>query len=243
MKPAAVACTALALTVALAVGITWPKEVVLSAYQTSLAGRTKEQVHNTTLAARKLNGTLIKPGELFSFNQRLGSFGQANGYRKAPVAYSGRLIADWGGGVCQTSSTLYNAVLQAGLPIAERHPHEFCPLYIAAGRDAAVAYPGVDLRFVNDTEQSLRVVAQVSRERLIVRLIGTGELNRQVLVRSSTVVNPKGETVTLGSGPRSRISTVGMDGYSVTVYRQIGSKVERVSQDEYPVMPRVIQRQ
>src|SRR5207302_1442552 len=81
--------------------------------------RTKAQKRNAILALKKLDGAVIAPGETFSFNTRVGTWSRDQGYRRAPVSYNGTLIASWGGGVCQTSTTLYNAALLAGMKIID----------------------------------------------------------------------------------------------------------------------------
>src|SRR5687767_11452496 len=111
-------------------------QIEMAGYATSLLGRTSGQRHNARLAAEAINGKAIAPGEVFSFNRAVKSWSVDQGYVKAPVSFDGELVRAFGGGVCQTSSTLYNAALLAGLPIIERHPHVFRPQYIAPGRDA-----------------------------------------------------------------------------------------------------------
>src|SRR5690349_13198224 len=118
-------------------------QVEIAGYATSLQGRTHGQRHNAELAAAALDGKTIAPGAVFSFNQTVKSWSLDEGYVKAPVSFDGELVRAYGGGVCQTSTTLYNAALLAGLPILERHPHVFRPQYITPGRDAAVAQPGI----------------------------------------------------------------------------------------------------
>ena len=110
-----------------------PPEVKISGYATSLKGRTASQRHNAQRAAELLDGKVIAPGEVFSFNRVVRSWAQDTGYVKAPVSYDGELIKAYGGGVCQTSTTLYNAALLAGMPIIERHPHVFAPHYVPPG--------------------------------------------------------------------------------------------------------------
>src|SRR2546423_11256825 len=84
-----------------------PEEVVISRYATSLDGRTRSQRHNADLALSRLNGVVIQPGQIFSFNSVVGTFSRDQGYRKAPVSYNGQLVSSWGGGVCHTSQTVY----------------------------------------------------------------------------------------------------------------------------------------
>ena len=95
--------------------------VTVSSFATSLKGRTPSQLHNARLSANELHGEMIPPEGVFSFNRAVKTWTSDEGYVKAPVSYDGELIPAYGGGVCQTSTTLYNAALLAGMPIVERH--------------------------------------------------------------------------------------------------------------------------
>jgi len=128
------------------------------------------KIHNLQLAAEAIDGVILNPGELFSFNDVVGPWSYDKGYKKAPVSYTGLMVPAWGGGVCQVSSTLYNAALLAGLEIVERGPHYWGPNYIAPGRDAAVAYGELDLKFRNNLPKSLRIRARVRGEKLLVEI-------------------------------------------------------------------------
>ena len=156
-------------------GIGASPEVELAGYATSLRGRTGSQRHNAKKSAQALDGKVIAPGALFSFNAVVRSWSWNQGYVKAPVSFDGELIRAYGGGVCQTSTTLYNAALLAGLPIVERHPHVFAPHYVPPGRDAAVAQRNIDLRFRNPYPWPIRIAASTNEDRLEIRLFRGGE--------------------------------------------------------------------
>ena len=174
LKMVAIAMLVL-LTLAGALAVRLPgDDQTLGIYTTSLKGRTHSQAFNARRAARALRGVRIGPGEVFSFNARVGPWNAASGYRKAPVSYDGELMRSYGGGVCQTSTTLYNAVLLAGLEVVERHRHIRPPLYVAPGRDAAVAMPGVDLRFRNPYPYPVRLEDTATGDRLVVAVRGRG---------------------------------------------------------------------
>src|SRR4029079_1760520 len=128
------------------------------------------------LALSRLNGTVVKPGETFSFNKIVGTFSRDQGYRKAPVSYNGQLVDSWGGGVCQTSTTLYNTALLGGMTIVERNRHRFCPSYVPPGRDAAVAFNTIDLKFRNPYDFPVRIQAVDRRDRLEVEILATHPL-------------------------------------------------------------------
>jgi len=241
MKYAA-ACIAGATIVAVVSGLAnLPQERIIGSYSTSLQGRTSGQAANARLALQRVINAEIAPGEEFSFNRRVGSFSRDRGFRRAPVSYNGQLIDDWGGGVCQTSTTLYNAALLAGLTILERHPHRFSPSYAPPGRDAAVAYTNVDLRFRNPFSYLLRIVGDSSGNRLNLRIVGTGPVAPKAeIVADIRELRPP-QTLFMGDGPgRHRVRNVGKAGYEVLVYRQSGDRRESISHDTYAVMNRVV---
>ncbi|MBI4058266.1 VanW family protein [Candidatus Gottesmanbacteria bacterium] len=123
-----------------------------SNYKGSIAGR----AHNVALAAARLNGVLIPPGDTFSFNDTVGDISAATGYKQAYIIKNGRTVLDDGGGVCQVSTTIFRAALNTGLPIIERHPHSYRVKFYEQGGwkpgfDATIFAPSYDLKFKNDT--------------------------------------------------------------------------------------------
>jgi vancomycin resistance protein YoaR len=231
-----------------------PTQTQLAGYSTSLKGRTSNQRHNARLAAQALDGRIVAPGATFSFNRTVQSWSLDQGYVKALVSYDGELVRAFGGGVCQTSTTLYNAALLAGLPIVERHPHVFVPGYIRPGRDAAVAYPGVDLRFRNPHPWPVRIRAVVRGDRLEIVLQGAQKPRSGVhVVSDALAVTTPGHVVRVrsrgaisaGRGGRSFLRSVGATGYRVVTYRTFfndkgETRRERLSDDTYPAMNRVL---
>ena len=139
-------------------------------FATSLEGRTQGQKHNAMLAAKRIHGAILAPNATWSFNQTIGQWVRSEGYVRAPVSYGGVLVPAWGGGVCQTSTTLYNAALLAGLEVVERHPHTIAPSYIAPGRDAAVAHGIADLKLRNPYPFPCRIECFVRGNKLVCRL-------------------------------------------------------------------------
>lgn len=220
-----------------------PGEVTVGAYSTTLAGRTKSQRHNARLALSRLVGVEIAPGETFSFNKRVGTFSRDQGYRKAPVSYNGQLIDDWGGGVCQTSTTLYNAALLSGMEIIERNRHRFAPSYVPPGRDAAVAFSNIDLRFKNVLPYPVRIEGSLLGDRLLISLVGSRPLavRPQVMSEVKEVSSP--ETFVLGSNNAGhrRVRNTGKAGFEVSVVRVVGNSREFISHDSYPAMNRVVE--
>ena len=229
-----------------------PPEVQLSAFATRLEGRSKAQRHNAELAAHSLNGVVIKPGTIFSFNQSVRGWSAERGFVRAPVSFDGELVAAFGGGVCQTSTTLYNAALLAGLSIRERHHHVFAPHYITPGRDAAVAYPNLDLRLSNPYPFPVRVRSEINDGQLRVELWGKQIPSMQFSLISRILSKASPEPVARHfpghSGTPTFMRSSGATGYRVVTYRVVTEKTghkehrERLSDDSYPAMPEVIGR-
>jgi vancomycin resistance protein VanW len=230
----------------------------LAQYATSLEGRTPNQRHNALLAARHLDGTVVRPGETLSFNQAVGSWSRDVGYRKAPVSYNGQLVPSWGGGVCQTSTTLYNAALLAGMALVERHPHRIVTGYCPPGLDAAVAFSGIDLKLRNPHAFPLRIEAKADRGSLVVSIYGRRRLPQSPLLvtevrqaqRPATFAaggaSAWGEAARLPDGARNRpggarVRNEGKAGCEVASYRVTGNRKELLSVDRYPVVHRVVE--
>jgi len=224
------------------------RERVVGSYVTSLQGRTKGQRINAERAARALDGAVIAPGHTLSFNKTVGSWTPDRGYVLAPVSYDGELIVDWGGGVCQTSTTLYNAALVAGLEIVERHRHNWAPSYIPPGRDAAVAQYTTDLRLRNPFPDPVRVKAVIREESIGFEIVGRQDGPQAVVeCTPSATVEPVAVVKyddRLAPGQR-RLITHGRPGMRVDVYRSFlrgkrAGERELVSHDTYPAMNQII---
>ena len=122
----------------------------------------KDRTTNLTLAAKKINGTVLLPGETFSYNTVVGERTIAAGYKSAAVYENGQVVQGLGGGICQISTTLFNAVLFANLEIVELHNHQFVPSYVTAGRDATVVYGVKDFKFKNTRNHAIKIECSVS---------------------------------------------------------------------------------
>jgi vancomycin resistance protein VanW len=220
------------------------KPVLLASFETSMVGRTAAQRHNAELAVRKLNGAVIQPGQQFSFNDRVGSWSRDQGYRRAPVSYNGTLIADWGGGVCQTSTTLYNAALLAGMDVTERNHHRFAPEYVDPGRDAAVAYGEIDLRFTNPFKYPVKIEGNIQGDRLELSLYGSDSLKvkPEIVTEMKSIQEPRIYRLP-GDGGTHFIRNSGKAGCAVWTYRVTGDRKELLSTDEYPVMNKIEESQ
>ena len=134
----------------------------LSSFSTYYDARNYNRTTNLRLAAEKINGTVLLPGETFSYNQVVGERTIAAGYKEAPIYVSGRVEDGLGGGICQITTTLYNAVVYANLEIVERTNHQFVPSYVGAGRDATVVYGALDFKFKNNRDYPIKIVCSVS---------------------------------------------------------------------------------
>jgi vancomycin resistance protein YoaR len=163
-----------------------------STYYHSIPGR----VFNVNLAAGRINGTLVKPGETFSFNQTLGDVSKLTGYKEAYIISGGRTILGDGGGVCQVSTTLFRSVLNAGLPVVERAAHAYRVGYYEQnsppGIDATVYSPSPDFKFINDTPNHILIRAKNDSKRysLIFELYGTSD-GRVVTISKPVTSNVK----------------------------------------------------
>lgn len=139
---------------------------LLSQFSTSFTYTDKGRATNVEIAARSVSGTIVMPGEEFSFFEVVGECTVPKGYCESTIFYGGELARGIGGGICQVSSTLYNTALSAGMKITERHPHSMRVSYAQPGRDATVNYGYLDLRFVNPYDKPVKIVATAENGKL-----------------------------------------------------------------------------
>ncbi len=130
----------------------------IATYTTQIQDKDKNRIYNIKLACKKLDGHIVEAGEEFSFNNKLGTMGAADGYKKA-IGFdsNGNKIKMYGGGICQISSTLYNAVLVADLEVTERHAHSRRVYYVPKNKDATVFSGGPDFRFKNTSDTNIMI--------------------------------------------------------------------------------------
>lgn len=132
-------------------------------------GSTPARIHNIETAAEKLNGTLIKPGEVFSMYRTVGNIEKSTGFEDSYVIKNGRTVVGVGGGVCQVSTTLYRAALNAGFIINERHPHSYRVKYYeqdsAPGLDASIFFPSADFKFTNNTDNYALIQTNLDKDK------------------------------------------------------------------------------
>jgi vancomycin resistance protein YoaR len=151
---------------------------LVASYTTTYGGEAN-RLHNVRLVAQLVDNHVIAPGSEFSFNRTTGERTAEKGFREAPVIINGELQTGLGGGVCQVSTTVFNAAFEAGLPITARTNHSLYISHYPTGRDATVNYPDLDLRFVNDTGHWLLIRTFVGSSSLTVALYGT-PVNRRI---------------------------------------------------------------
>lgn len=148
------------------------REEEISSYSTKLGGSTENRLTNIRITCGKLNGTAVNNGDTFSFCDKTGPSTAEEGYKEATVFLDGKKVQALGGGNCQISSTLYNAVLAVpDLAVVERHEHGRDVSYVPDGKDAAVAYGSIDFKFRNNTGNNLKLYFSTDDSTLSVRIV------------------------------------------------------------------------
>lgn len=147
--------------------------------ESHFAGSIANRIFNVGHGAQKINGILVPPEEVFSFNKTVGDITAATGFKQAYVIKSGRTVLDDGGGICQVSTTLYRAVLNSGLPVVQRTAHAYRVSYYEQGYppglDATIYYPSVDFQFKNDTDRHILIQTTIEGTSMTVDLYGTSD--------------------------------------------------------------------
>ncbi len=157
-------------------------KTLLSKGVSDFTGSSKARINNIKAGSNKFNGTIIKPGEEFSFNNILGDVDEKTGYEYELVIKSGKPIPEYGGGICQVSTTIFRAAILAGLPITERRPHSFPVKYYSPQGFDATIYPGVtNLKFINDTPGHILIQIKTEGTKLTVEFYGSSD-DRQTIV-------------------------------------------------------------
>ena len=150
-----------------------PKEETIATFSTKIYSTDSSRQHNINLTCTRLNGTIVKNGSTFSFTGTLGPSNQSKGYQKADIFdKNGNKLKEYGGGNCQISTTLYNAVLSVpSLVVTERHAHSNYVPYIERGKDAAVAYGSYDLKFRNDSGNDIKILTSTDGTNVTATLV------------------------------------------------------------------------
>lgn len=154
------------------------KEQEIGHYVTQFKESNKERSHNIDLAAKAINNHVVFPREKFSFNKIVGERTKEKGYERAPVIVKGELAEDIGGGICQVSSTLYNAVDLKGIQIVERYSHSRSVPYVPPGRDATVSWWGPDFSFKNMYNHPVLIRAKSSNGQMDIRIFSSNAVER-----------------------------------------------------------------
>lgn len=171
---------------------------LISEFSTKYSQSQRDRTTNLKLAAEKINGTVLMPGEVFSYNTVVGKRTIDAGYKEAKIYVNGEVVDGLGGGICQVSSTLYNAVLYANLEIVERRNHQFVPSYAGAGLDATVVYGSIDFQFKNTRNYPIKIQCSVDRGICNFQIYGLKEKTEyevnvwaNVISRSKTAIKSK----------------------------------------------------
>lgn len=228
---------------------------VLASYTTYYKTDTQNNINrgiNIGLAAESIDGTILLPGEEFSFNEIVGPRTPQKGYKIAHVYVQGQIRDGTGGGVCQVSTTLYNAVLRANLQVNERHNHMFTVGYVPLGTDAAVSYGYADLKFTNTSGHPLMIKADVNKNSIGFRIVSTNDYPDLKVKLATKAISTTPRTTIYLDDPNLPSGTVivsekGMDGYVVDTYMKIYNgqtllREEKLHRSVYQMLPQKIIR-
>lgn len=205
--------------------------------KTNARSSSKNRLANLKLACETLNGLRIEPGQVFSYNETLGKRTTDKGYKNAPALSSGSHTMQVGGGICQVSTTLFNAVAKAGMEIVKRYPHSIPSSYVARGLDATVNWPNQDFKFKNTSDYPIYLAAELNGQKQVVvsvygRLLDEGVTIKLKGVTNETLYPGEAEVVytpNLPTGQKKWLSDR-RNGYKVTTYRiyyKDGKETER----------------
>lgn len=220
---------------------------VLAQYTTAYSVGDRNRSANVALTARKLDGVVLAPGEIFSFNDVVGPRTGAAGFKSAPVFENGETVQGMGGGVCQVSSTLYSAVLYADLEITSRKNHSMTVAYVPKGQDATVSYGTIDFKFKNNTEYPIKISASASGGKVTVAIHGTmPEAEKTVKIVHNVVSTKEPEVkeirdAALAVGTK-KVLSAGKTGYTVVTSRIVlenGKEIknEKIGTSTYKMVP------
>lgn len=225
---------------------------LLATYSTTFSTKNTNRSTNIRLATQKINGVVLMPGETFSYNQVVGKRTTANGFKVAAVYSNGEVSEGVGGGICQVSSTLYNAVLFSNLEVTERRNHTFHTGYVPAGQDATVSWGAPDFKFRNNRNYPIRIVATVSGGKITTKIYGLKQADDYTVKISSSIVGSIPYKTTyktdssLGAG-NTKVIQKGSNGLKSVTYKilyQNGKEVSRevISRDTYQPHNQIIAR-
>ncbi len=222
---------------------------LLGSYSTQFNASVKGRTNNIKLSSKAIDGSVLLPGEIFSFNNIVGPRSASKGYMDAPVIIKGDLVDGLGGGICQLSSTIYNTVLRSGLNVVERVNHSIPSTYVPKGLDATVSYGALDFKFQNTTGHPVYLESFVKGNNVSVNIYGYKADNKKIKVYSNVdQVIDKSVEVIFDSGllaGKEIVKEKGRNGYRVSSYMIIYDnevEVERklISKDYYRSDKRIV---
>ena len=224
----------------------------LSKYTTIYDAGNYSRGTNIAIAARTINGTIILPGETFSYNGVLGNTTKEKGYQLGGAYVNGKVVPAYGGGICQVSTTLYNAVLYANLEIVERHNHSYSVSYVPPSRDATVSYGAKDFKFKNSRTYPIKIVASAGNGVISISLKGIKEEKEYDIEITSTTLSTSPFKTTyqenneLAEG-KQKVIQVGHNGMKSQAYKIVkynGKIISKtlLSADTYKPMNRIIEK-
>ncbi|MTI68145.1 MAG: hypothetical protein FH753_16315 [Firmicutes bacterium] len=219
-----------------------PIEDKLGGFRTYFNVNNNDRVSNIKLSSNFIDSNIILRGDVFSFNKATGPRDKEAGYKEAKVIINGELVPDVGGGVCQVSTTLYNAILLSGLEVVERHHHSIPSTYVQKGRDATVAYNYLDFKFKNNLDYPIYIHSKVSSNSINIDIYGKKEGNKKYEIKTKVLEIIKAKTessIDKNLRPSEKvIDQKGRNGYKVETIRiiyengRVKSK-EQLSNDYY----------
>lgn len=201
---------------------------VLGEARTHVSG-SAGRIGNVKLSAKLINGIVLNSGDTFSYNDSVGKRTEARGFKPAPAYVKGETVDEVGGGICQTSSTLYLACLLSNMEITERYAHRYVPAYIDWGMDATVSWGGPDYKFTNNTLYPVKIVTEYSKGYLTIKLLGTNIDGIRVKMTNEVLSKTPWETVyqedsTMAPGSPDVVKVTPYTGYKVKTYQTIYDK-------------------
>ncbi len=205
---------------------------VLGEAKTHVSG-SAGRIGNVKLSAQIINGLVLNSGETFSYNESVGKRTADRGFKPAPAYVKGETVDEIGGGICQTSSTLYLACLMSNLEITERYAHRYVPAYIAWGMDATVSWGGPDYKFTNNTLYPVKIVTKYEKGYLTVQILGTNVDGTYVKMSNEVLSKTPWETIyqedpTMAPGSPDVVKVTPYTGYKVNSYQTIYDKDGKV---------------
>ena len=223
---------------------------LLATFSTRYDASNLDRSTNLQLAANKINGTVISPNQTFSYNKIVGERSISAGYKEAKVYSNGQVVDGIGGGICQISSTLYNAVVFANLEVTERFNHQFVSSYVSPGRDATVVYGAKDLKFINNRNYPIKIMTSVNNGIAKVDIYGIKEdieydISFDIETISTVPFEIKYKKDSSLGSDEQQISQMGSNGAIVNTYKILKKNglvisKEFLSNDKYNALDRII---